>query len=141
HNKRVAIDLTLPEHLPVLYADFKQLRQVLYNCFANSEEVMSDGGKITICAQELAGERLELRLTDTGPGVADDDLKLIFKKFFTTKKKGIGLGLPVCRQIVRAHNGSITLKNNPGGGASIILRLPLRPLITIGHGRRTNRAA
>ncbi|HHB74964.1 MAG TPA: hypothetical protein ENK84_00265, partial [Desulfobulbus sp.] len=69
HNKRVAIDLTLPEHLPVLYADFKQLRHVLYNCFANREEVMSDGGKITICAQELAGERLELRLTDTGPGV------------------------------------------------------------------------
>ncbi|HHL35031.1 MAG TPA: sensor histidine kinase [Desulfobulbaceae bacterium] len=141
HNKRTTINLTLPDHLPVLYADFKQLRQVLYNCFANSEEVMPNGGKITISVQELEKERLELRLTDTGPGVADDDLKLIFKKFFTTKKKGIGLGLPVCRQIVRAHNGSITFKNNPGGGASIILRLPLRPLITIGHGRQTDWAA
>ena len=141
HNKRVTIDLTLPDHLPVLYADFKQLRQVLYNCLANSEEVMPEGGKITISAQELDKERLELRVTDTGPGVADDDLKLIFKKFFTTKKKGIGLGLPVCRQIVRAHNGSITLKNNPGGGASIILRLPLRPLITLGHSSQDDGAA
>jgi len=142
HNKRVIIHQALPAHLPVLYADFKQLRQVLFNCLANSEEVMPEGGKITVSARELDKERLEMRVTDTGPGVAEDDLKLVFKKFFTTKKKGIGLGLPVCRQIVRAHNGSITLINNPGGGASIILRLPLRPLITIGHTRRIdNRAA
>ena len=136
HNKKVTIELSLPEHLPVLYADFKQLRQVLYNCFANSEEVMPEGGKITVSAREMDKERLELRVTDTGPGVADDDIKLIFKKFFTTKNKGIGLGLPICRQIVRAHNGSITFQNNAGGGASIILRLPLRPLITLGHSSR-----
>lgn len=132
HNKKVKIDVSFPEHLPVLYADFKQLRQVLLNCVSNSEEVMPGGGRITISVRELENERVEILLTDTGPGVAEDDLKLVFKKFFTTKKKGVGLGLPVCRQIVRAHNGSITLINKKEGGASVIIHLPLRPLVTIG---------
>ena len=136
HNNKVKINVSFPEHLSVLYADFKQLRQVLLNCVANSEDVMPDGGRINISVRELENERIEILLTDTGPGVAEDDLKLIFKKFFTTKKKGVGLGLPVCRQIVRAHNGSITLINKKKGGASVIIRLPLRPLVTIGEDKR-----
>ena len=140
HNKEVEIDLAFPEHLPVLYADFRQLRQVLLNCVANSEEVMPDGGRITISVRELENERIEIQLTDTGPGLAEDDLKLVFKKFFTTKKKGVGLGLPVCRQIVRAHNGSIILINEKAGGASVIIHLPLRPLVSIGEDKRTNPA-
>ncbi len=136
-KKNVDIDVSLPEYLPVLYADIKQIRQVLHNCVANSEEVMSDGGKIGISVCEIGDERIEIRVTDTGPGVAEDDIKLIFKKFFTTKKKGVGLGLPVCRQIVRAHNGSIHLINRDKGGASVSIRLPLRPLVTIGKNAET----
>ncbi len=132
HNKKVRIHLVFPEHPPVPYADFKQLKQVLLNCIANSEEVMPDGGEITITVRTLDNERFEIRITDTGPGVAENDLKLVFKKFFTTKKKGVGLGLPVCRQIIRAHNGSILLINRKAAGASIVIRLPLRPLVTIG---------
>ena len=141
HNKRVKISLSFPEHSPVMYADFKQLRQVLLNCLSNSEEVMPEGGKISISVRELENKRIEIVLTDTGPGVAEDDLKLVFKKFFTTKTKGVGLGLPVCRQIIRAHNGSITLVNNPDGGASIVLHLPLRPLVTIGRHRQNGPVA
>jgi len=136
HNKKVEIDVSFPEHLPVLYADFKQLRQVLLNCIGNSEEAMSDGGRIIIAVRELENERIEILLTDTGPGLADEDLKLVFKKFFTTKKKGVGLGLPVCRQIIRTHNGSISLINEKEGGASVIIRLPLRPLVSIGADKR-----
>ncbi len=132
HNTKVTIELNFPECLPIIYADFKQLQQVLLNCLSNSEEVMVDGGRITIGMRELDNERLEIRITDTGPGVAEDDLKLVFKKFFTTKEKGVGLGLPVCRQIVRAHNGSIILTNREDGGASVVIRLPLRPLVAIG---------
>lgn len=132
HNRNVRIHLVFPEHQPILYADFKQLRQVMLNCIANSEEVMPAGGEITIAAREIDRERLEIRITDTGPGLAEDDLKLVFKKFFTTKEKGVGLGLPVCRQIIRAHNGSIVLVNRETGGAAVVIRLPLRPLVTIG---------
>jgi signal transduction histidine kinase len=138
HNKKVLIDVSLPEHLPVFYADFRQLRQVLLNCVSNSEEVMPNGGRITLDIRELENERIEIVLSDTGPGVAEDDLKLIFKKFFTTKKKGVGLGLPICRQIVRAHNGSIYLVNRKGGGASVFIRLPLRPLVNIGQNEKAN---
>ena len=135
HNKKVEIHLVFPEHPPVLYADFKQLKQVLLNCVANSEEAMPNGGLITIAVRKLDNERVEIRIKDTGPGLAEDDLKLVFKKFFTTKEKGVGLGLPVCRQIIRAHNGSIVLVNQETGGASVVIRLPLRPLVTIGADR------
>ena len=132
HSPNVEIKVSLPDKLPVLYADFKQLRQVLFNCVANSEEAMETGGTITISIREIDQQRIEIIVADTGPGVAEDDLKLIFKKFFTTKEKGVGLGLPVCRQVVRAHNGSIKLINNKEGGAMVIIRLPLRPLVTVG---------
>jgi len=137
HCKTVQINVSFPEHLPVWYADFKQIRQVLLNCVSNSEEIMGDGGgQIIISVRELEHERIEILVTDTGPGLTKEDLKLVFKKFFTTKKKGVGLGLPVCRQIIRAHNGSITLVNNKNGGASVVIHLPLRPLATIGEEQR-----
>lgn len=137
HNKEVEIDISFPDYLPVLYADFSQIRQVLLNCISNSEEVMPDGGVVELSVREIENERIEIVIADSGPGVAEDDLKLIFKKFFTTKTKGVGLGLPVCRQIVRAHNGSINLSNNRDrSGASVVIRLPQRPLVTIGRNEK-----
>lgn len=108
HNTRVKIEVFVPEHLPPLYADFKQIRQVLLNCVANSEEVMVHGGRITISIRKIQNERIEILLTDTGPGIAEDALKLVFKKFFTTKKKG---------------------------GVSVRIRLPLRPLVTLDNNK------
>jgi len=134
HNRTVDIILSTPEHLPVMYADSKQLRQVLLNCIVNSEEVMPDGGIIKISAREMDGEQIEIVVTDTGPGITEENIKLVFKKFFTTKKKGMGLGLPVCRQIIRSHNGNIQLMNRSGGGLQVVIRLPQRPLVTVGHG-------
>ncbi len=131
HAENVFIELDLPDHLPILYADSKQLRQLLMHCLSNSEEAMLDGGTVVISFRELDQQRVEFCISDTGPGIAEDDQKMVFKKFFTTKEKGVGLGLPVCRQIARAHNGSIKLVNNVDQGASVILRLPLRPLVTI----------
>lgn len=140
HNTQIKLSLVFPEHLPVLYADFKQLRQVLLNCVLNSEEVMPNGGNIEIAVRELDNERLEILLKDDGPGIAKDDLKLVFKKFFTTKEKGVGLGLPVCRQIIRAHNGSITLHNNKNRGTTVVIHLPLRPLVALGKDREQSHA-
>lgn len=126
HNGTVAIHLSIPEDLPALDADSKQLRQVLLNCVANSEEAMADGGTIKIAARALDDARIEIVMTDTGPGISEDNLKLVFKKFFTTKNKGVGLGLPVCSQIIRAHNGTIQLQNRSSGGLQVVIRLPLR---------------
>lgn len=134
HNSAVEIVLSVPDLMPSLYADSRQLRQVLLNCIANSEEVMPGGGTIKITVRELPGEHIEIIIADSGPGIAEEDLKLVFKKFFTTKEKGVGLGLPVCRQIIRAHNGSIRLQNQSGGGLEVNIRLPLRPLVSVGQG-------
>ncbi len=131
HSPDITIELDLPDRMPTLYADIKQLRQVLTNCVSNSEEAIKDKGTITISFREIDQQQAEFCIGDTGPGIAEEDLKLAFKKFFTTKEKGVGLGLPVCRQIMRAHNGSIKLINNKGIGTLVILRLPLLPLANI----------
>lgn len=133
HNGAVEILLSIPEDLPVLEADTRQLRQVLLNCITNSEEAMPDGGTIKIAARELGDAWIEIVMTDTGPGITEDNLKLVFKKFFTTKNKGVGLGLPVCRQIIKAHNGSIQLRNSGSNGLQVVIRLPLRPPVTVGQ--------
>ncbi len=128
HAPQVTIKLDLPDHIPPLYADVKQLRQVLMHCVSNSEEAMEGRGTITLRFREIKQQHVEFCVHDTGPGIAPDALKSAFKKFFTTKERGVGLGLPVCKQIARAHNGSIKLINNEKAGASVILRLPQRPL-------------
>ncbi|HEB49814.1 MAG TPA: hypothetical protein ENI89_04320 [Desulfobulbus sp.] len=130
HNPAVTIRLDVDETIPTLYADARQLEQVFHNLLANSEDAMEDGGSIEIRARVCGGD-VEITVRDTGPGISNGDLDRVFRKFFTTREEGLGLGLPVCRQIVRAHNGEIRLDNAAGGGVVVTLRLPRHPL---GHG-------
>jgi len=77
---------------------------------------------------EMAGDDMMIRLADNGPGVPAELRERVFEPFFTTKppEKGTGVGLALCRALARAHGGSLNLEDTPGGGASFILRLPLR---------------
>jgi len=127
HNPAVTIRVTLDGAIPTLYADGKQLEQVFHNLLANGEEAMPDGGAIEIRVRGRARD-VEITIRDHGPGISGRDLDKVFRKFFTTREQGLGLGLPVCRQIVRAHNGEISLDNATGGGAVVTLRLPCHPL-------------
>ncbi len=127
HNPAITIRLQVAEGLPLLYGDGKQLAQVFYNLLSNSEDAMPGGGTIEIGIQGR-GEEVEITVRDNGPGISGGDLDKVFRKFFTTRKQGLGLGLPVCRQIVRAHNGEIGLDNAAEGGAVVTIRLPLQPL-------------
>jgi signal transduction histidine kinase len=68
--------------------------------------------------------RVELVVSDTGPGVAADQLERVFEPFYTTKESGLGLGLAICRTIARAHGGSLTAESSAGHGASLHLSLP-----------------
>ncbi len=133
HNQKVEIHCQVADRLPVLYADFRQLSQVILNLIHNSEDVMPDGGRIWIDVRE-EGENVLIRIRDNGPGISKEDLDKVFKKFFTTKEKGLGLGLSVCLQIVRAHNGHIRLKNMEFGGVEVCITIPFRPLKVVGRG-------
>ena len=131
HNKGVLIQVIAPEKTTVISADARQLQQVFLNCITNAEDAMSDGGKITLSITPLPDDTIDIHICDTGPGISKDNIGNAFKKFFTTKKKGMGIGLSVCKQIVLAHNGRISIENMAHGGLKVMINLPRNPLSTL----------
>jgi two-component system, NtrC family, sensor kinase len=106
-----------------LAADEGQLRQVFLNLIRNAREAMPSGGTLTIKAAVRKTE-LEVRITDTGTGIAPEVREKLFEPFFTTKQGGTGLGLPLSRQIVEAHGGRIEIESEVGRGTTFILLFP-----------------
>jgi signal transduction histidine kinase len=108
--------------------DAVQLQQVVLNLIINAIdaifEVKAKAREISITTN-LSGTSAEIRIGDTGPGIAAGDLKNVFDPFFTTKPHGMGMGLAIARAIVEAHHGRISAENQPSGGALFTIRLPL----------------
>jgi C4-dicarboxylate-specific signal transduction histidine kinase len=123
----VAVVTELGPAPPAISGDRVQLQQLLLNLIVNATDAMAglpEGRRIlTIQACADAGTLL-LCVTDCGPGVPADALDQVFTPFWTTKPDGMGMGLAVCRSIAEAHRGSLTVRNDPGGGAKFCLRLP-----------------
>lgn len=108
-----------------VHADPVQVGQIVVNLAANAIQAMGDaGGTLAFSAAERDGMmRLEVR--DSGPGIAAEHLEQIFEPLFTTKARGIGLGLAVSRQLARNNGGDLTVVSEPGKGATFLLELPL----------------
>jgi two-component system sensor kinase FixL len=119
---KVEVEQHLPADLPPIEADAERLKQVLLNLCKNAVEAMPNGGKITVRAR-CAGGRIYLDISDTGIGIPSG--VDIFEPFTTTKPQGTGLGLTIVRQIVAAHRGTLTYRNNPDAGATFTLELPI----------------
>jgi signal transduction histidine kinase len=85
------------------------MARVLSNLFINAAQAMAAAGRITVEA-ERAGEGTRVRVRDDGPGIPDDVRPRVFEALFTTRSKGTGLGLALCRRIVEAHGGTIVLE-------------------------------
>ncbi|MDA3916905.1 MAG: ATP-binding protein [Deltaproteobacteria bacterium] len=133
HRPAVQININIFEPLPSIYADFRQLSQVLLNLVRNGEEMMDAGGKIILEIKQ-DNDFVQIQVIDDGPGIPDENLDKVFQNFFTTKNQGLGLGLAVCRQIINAHNGKISIRNRTQGGENgtvTCIRLPVKPLATI----------
>ena len=126
--RKIQINKQLVESLPHITADGNQIRQVLLNIFLNSGQAMTDGGTITVTTQKVKfEEQIEIKITDTGMGISEDDLKHVFDPFFTTKKgEGTGLGLSISYSYVKNHNGQIVINSSPGSGTDVTLILPIR---------------
>ena len=85
---------------------------------------MPQGGTLSVVARAEAAGTLFVEVRDTGKGILSEDLEHVFRPFFTTRENGSGLGLPLSRQIIMAHNGDIWIESVPGRGTSIFVRLP-----------------
>ncbi|MCH7725351.1 MAG: hypothetical protein IH991_02540 [Planctomycetes bacterium] len=107
----------------VVRVDPNQWRQVVGNLLANSRHAVGDRGAIEFRAVR-SDEFDEITIRDSGPGVSMEHHESIFDLLFTTKAKGSGLGLSICRQIVEGHGGTIELAEPRDGGATFVIRLP-----------------
>lgn len=117
----IQLERRLPADLPLIAVDGDKIKQALLNLIKNAAEAMPNGGKITV-ELSLMEDRILLEITDTGVGIAlDVDA---FEAFVTTKKHGTGIGLVIVRQIVTAHNGTISYRSRPGEGTTFRIELP-----------------
>lgn len=113
-------------HLPPIPMDPEQIHQVILNIVINAIEAMPGGGTLTVRTFRIdgaTGDAVGISIRDTGQGIPRDALKQIFTPFFTTKERGVGLGLAVCQRIIRGHGGRIRVKSIPGKGTIFHIRL------------------
>jgi two-component system sensor histidine kinase AtoS len=110
--------------IPEIYADPGQLQQVLLNLILNAVDSIPEKGAITIKTEKIQNETVQICISDTGKSIAPEHLDMIFNPFFTTKSKGNGLGLAICKRLIEQHNGTISVFNNPEGGATFVISLP-----------------
>ncbi len=115
----IAVTFRLDPAADLVLADRIQIQQVLVNLMRNAIEVMSEGGparRLDIATAAGAESQVEVTVADSGAGLAPEVAKQLFQPFVTTKRKGMGLGLSICRTIVEAHGGKIWVESPPDGG-------------------------
>jgi two-component system, sporulation sensor kinase E len=128
-NRGQRINEKFSEKLPEVPCDAAQIKQVFVNLIRNAMQAMSRGGELSVETGSNA-EAVFVSISDTGSGIPEEKLNRIFQPFFTTKKKGSGLGLMIVQRIIRDHAGRIDLESKPGKGTTFRVWLPL-------HERRT----
>jgi signal transduction histidine kinase len=118
------IDLQLDEDLPAAKADRHHLERVFKNIISNAFQAMTNGGTLTVTTGLTeADDTVYVEWSDTGPGISEADLARIFDPLFTTKAKGIGLGLVVCKRLVERQGGRLEVQSEAGKGASFVVHL------------------
>lgn len=129
--RRHGIDLSmdLDDRLPLARADLVQIEQVLVNLTRNAIEAMEQSPpprrRLTIRTAAHDARTVGVEICDSGSGIPEDDLELVFDAFFTTKAKGLGMGLPISRTIVEMHEGTLIATRNPDGGSTFVMVLPM----------------
>ncbi|HEV2334969.1 MAG TPA: PAS domain S-box protein [Stellaceae bacterium] len=128
----VRVSLDLDRNLLPVLVDGVQIQQVVLNLVRNAVEAMEgvERRELSVVTLGIAGESIaEVRIADSGPGIAHDIAERLFQPFVTTKKTGMGLGLSICREIVESHHGRLAAAPNPSGGTVFRLTLPVSPAV------------
>jgi len=107
--------------------DVDKLQQALINIVKNALESIDGTGSIDIVLEKQPGDRAVVRISDTGAGLAPGEIEKIFDPDYTTKEKGLGLGLPIAYEIIRGHGGTIDVQSSQGRGTTFEISLPTQP--------------
>jgi len=126
-SQKVTLTLALARGLPLVLADRTQLQQVIVNLAINAVQAMAQVGveqrRMTVRTLLRDGD-VHVSVEDNGPGIEAAHQQLIFESFFTTKSNGMGMGLPICRSIIEASGGAVSVRNLESGGAAFSFTLP-----------------
>ena len=116
----------LPKTLPPLKVDPLQMGQVLQNLIVNGVQAMPAGGVLTLRGGRDSEGTVRLEIADTGEGISPENMKNLFQPLFTTKSRGIGLGLSICKNLTEANGGRIAVASEPGTGTVFTIRIPIQ---------------
>jgi signal transduction histidine kinase len=123
--ENIRVSVQVGEAFPSLKVDPTMIKRVLTNLVTNAQQAMPDGGQLTIKLSKT-GETVLISVQDTGIGIPDENLDKLFKPLFTTKSKGQGLGLAVCKRMIEALNGTIIVVSTVDVGSTFTIKLPVK---------------
>ncbi len=124
-KQQVRIQREYPNGSVPIFLDPEQIREALVNLEMNALEAMPTGGTLRVGLSWKESTEVMIRVGDTGAGILPGHESKIFDPFFTTKEQGTGLGLSIVHSVIKNHGGSISVLNNPGGGTTFFLTLPV----------------
>jgi signal transduction histidine kinase len=120
------LETDIPDDLPRIRVRKASVRDALLNVLINAAQSGQSTGAVRVSAS-IDGRNLRIAVEDRGAGIPVRQLPKLFDAFYTTRADGTGLGLAIVQRVVAAHQGQVHAENRPGGGARILLRLPLQP--------------
>uniref|UniRef100_C5D7G3 histidine kinase n=1 Tax=Geobacillus sp. (strain WCH70) TaxID=471223 RepID=C5D7G3_GEOSW len=123
HNVQIVADFA--PHVPFIYCEPNQLKQVFINILKNAIEVMPKGGEVTVRINRLDDSHIRISITDQGCGIPQDKIKKLGQPFYTTKERGTGLGLMVSYKIIEEHQGKIDVESEVDVGTTFHITLPI----------------
>jgi signal transduction histidine kinase len=145
NQQQTYVSVLLANELPKIKGDKKQLGEVLLNLMVNALEAMTSRGKLTVFAIadrcEINGEQrdcVRIDVSDTGPGIDEENISRLFDPFFTTKASGTGLGLSIVSSTVRAHGGKVKVESTIGEGTTFSIFLPTVEQVAEKNGKDTD---
>jgi signal transduction histidine kinase len=124
-SKGITLETQWEDTPLIVSMDLEKMKQALLNIIKNAIESISKEGSITLSARLIGKGEVSIRISDTGTGLSPEEIKHVFELDYTTKDKGLGLGLPLAYEIIQGHGGAIRVTSQPGLGTTFEILLPL----------------